>query len=436
MKELIFVHDWIGANGPIHNHRIPDFYDIVKRMPYANCDQTNWATNEIDPLVIDLRSHTKCRVVPSYDLDSIRGKTFFYELQLSQKMDFTAVSLSSHIGFLNSSPVSQSVLSAVRMGQGYILLTCILESFLEDDVFYKIYNYFTEHNIPLDRVIYLTNCANAREIHEAFCKKHSIIPSLICEYIGLYVLNQSGILQDNRFEKRSLQDQFKTKQKLFLNLNRRSRQHRYILLLKLYEMGLLDRCMISFLKEHMNDVHWLSELKTFCNIFNINLSDLQLNDLYKQLPLVLDTDNFNRFPMEDDLFSTASLYDRTYISLVSETNFESNIIHMTEKTIKPIVFKHPFIIVGPAGTLSKLKELGFKTFSDYWNESYDNEYDPNLRMNMILDICKDISSWSNERLTQFLIRSYNIVMHNFNHFKTKQTSELNRFVEQYGVDVQ
>lgn len=435
MKELIFVHDWIGAQGPIHNHRIPDFYDIVKRMPHSDCDQNNWATNEIDPLVIDLRMHTKCRVVPSYDLDSLRGNTFLYELQLSQKMDFTAVGLSSQIGILNSSPVSQHVLSAVRHGQGYILLTCILESFLEDAVFYKIYNYFAEHNIPLDRVIYLTNCANANEIHADFCKRHSIEPKLVCEYIGLYILNQSGILQDKRFEKRSLQNQIACKQQLFLNLNRRSRQHRYILLLRLYKMGLLDRCMISFLKEHMNEGHWLNELQSFCKIFNIELSDQQLSELFLKLPLVLDTDNFDKFPMEEDLFSTASLYDRTYISLVSETNFESNIIHMTEKTIKPIVFKHPFIIVGPAGTLKKLKGMGLRTFSEFWDESYDNEHDPNIRMDMIMNICKTIASWNKDQLTTFLVRSYPIVMHNFNHFKIKQTSELNKFVEQYGVDI-
>ena len=434
-KELIFVHDWIGANGPIHNHRIPDFYDIAKRMPYANCDQSKWATNEIDPLVMDLRMHTRCRIVPSYDLGSIYGKTFFYELQLSQKTGFTSISLSSQIGILNSGPVNQSVLSAVRMGHGYILLTCILESFLEDDVFHKIYQYFSEHNISLDRVIYLTNCANAQELHNDFCNRHGIEPKLICEYVGLYILNQSGILQDKRFEHRSLRNQLETKKKLFLNLNRRSRQHRYVVLLKMYEMGLLDDCMISFLKEHADENHWINELRSFCTIFNINLPDQKLFELYHKLPLTLDTDNFDRFPMEDDLFSTASLYDRTYISLVSETNFENNIIHMTEKTIKPIVFKHPFIIVGPKGTLKKLKDMGFRTFSDHWDESYDDEKDPNLRMSMVLDVCKTISSWSKQQLTEFLFRSYSTVIYNFNHFKTKQTSELNRFVERYGADI-
>jgi hypothetical protein len=200
-------------------------------------------------------------------------------------------------------------------------------------------------------------------------------------------------------------------------------------------MGLLDKCMISFLKEHMNEEHWLNELQSFCKIFNINLSDQQLSELFLKLPLVLDTDNFDKFPMEDDLFSTSSLYDRTYISLVSETNFESNIILMTEKTIKPIVFKHPFIIVGPAGTLKKLKSMGLRTFSEFWDESYDNEPDPNIRMDMIMNICKTIASWNKDQLTTFLVRSYPTVMHNFNHFKIKQTSELNRFVEQYGVEI-
>lgn len=435
MKELIFVHDWIGSKGPIHNHRIPDFYDIVKRMPYAAYDKNHNVTNEIDPVVMDLRTHTRCRIIPSCDLDSIKGQTFFYELQLSQKTNYVEISFSNSVGILDSSLVNDTVLSAIRAGQGYILLTCVLESFVEDAVLYKIYQYFTAHNIPLNRVIYLTNCANAKELHDKFCKKNSIAPELICEYIGLYILNQSGILFDRQFERRPAQLKVNHKQKLFLNLNRRPRNHRYNLILRLYEMEMLDQCMISFLKEHASETDWVAQCLSFCEIYNINLSTQQLIDLYRKLPLTLDTDNFDKFPMETHLFSTASLYDRSYISLVSETNFENNIIHLTEKTIKPIVFKHPFIIVGPAGTLKKLKDMGFCTFSEFWNEEYDNEYDSNIRMAMILDICKTIASWSTAQLAVFLRRSCPVVMHNFNQFKVKQTSDLDKFVEKYGVEI-
>lgn len=432
-KELIFVHDWVGPQGPIHNHKIPDIYDLVKRMPYTQTER-NSCTDEIDPLVMDLKMHTKCKIIPSYDLESIKGKQFLYEMQLSQRTNFTSVSLASSIGFFDSAPVNQEVLSAVRLNQGYILLTCILESFLEDEVFFRIYNYFREHNIPLHRVIYLTNCANANEIYNDFCKRHHLEPEIKCEYIGLYLLNQKGILNDPRFEQRTVPNpDFIKKDKVFLNLNRRSRQHRYMFLLNMQKENLLDKFLISFLREHYDVNLWMSEVKEFCNIFSIDITDDQLLDLFNKLPMALDTDNFSRFPMEDDLFTTASLYDRTYISIVSETNFENNIIHMTEKTIKPIVFKQPFIIVGPAGTLKKLKEVGYKTFSDFWDESYDDELDDRIRMQKIITLCKEISSWSQSKLIDMYIKTSKIVNYNFKQLESKEMIELNSFVEKYGV---
>ena len=46
-------------------------------------------------------------------------------------------------------------------------------------------------------------------------------------------------------------------------------------------------------------------------------------------------------------------------------------VFLTEKTFKPIILKMGFLIAGCTGSLKKLKDLGFKTFSDYWDESYD-----------------------------------------------------------------
>lgn len=432
MKELIFVHDWIGPNGPTHNSKTLDVYDLAKRSQYIHCDRHS-SSDEIDPLAMDLKKHVNCRVVPSYEIDSLKGKPFLYEMQLSQKMGFNIINLASGVGFFNHAPVNQQVLEAVRAGQGYILVTCILESFLEDFVFAQFYDYFAEHNIPLDRVIYLSNCANARELHLDWCHRHNKKPKLNCEYVGLYLINQSGILQDPRFSARSFSvSNYKKKETLFLNLNRRLRLHRYLLLLKMYEMGVLNDFKMSFNKEHTTTEHWLAEVQPFCERFGITLSEGQLRDIYHQLPFVLDTDDFSKFPMEQDIFSTAPLYDKTHISIVSETNFDNNIIHMTEKTIKPILFKQPFIVVGPAHTLKYLRNMGFKTFSDFWDESYDEILDPVERMRKLTDLIYGISQWPTLELEKLYFKAIDIVNYNFELFKEKNTVELNNFVEKYG----
>ena len=58
--------------------------------------------------------------------------------------------------------------------------------------------------------------------------------------------------------------------------------------------------------------------------------------------------------------------------------------------MKPIMNFHPFFVVGNPFTLKRLKELGFKTFSDVWDESYDNELDMKIRVGMIVEEVKKL----------------------------------------------
>lgn len=74
-------------------------------------------------------------------------------------------------------------------------------------------------------------------------------------------------------------------------------------------------------------------------------------------------------------------------SLVTETCFDernTKLLFLTEKTFKPISTLHPFLIVGAYKTLDYLKELGYHTFPELFDESYDNLPKYKDRMNVIL----------------------------------------------------
>jgi hypothetical protein len=45
---------------------------------------------------------------------------------------------------------------------------------------------------------------------------------------------------------------------------------------------------------------------------------------------------------------------------------------VSEKIFKPLAFQHPFIVYGSEGTLRYLQALGFETFDNLWDESYDS----------------------------------------------------------------
>ena len=85
----------------------------------------------------------------------------------------------------------------------------------------------------------------------------------------------------------------------------------------------------------------------------------------------------------------------------------------------------PFIIFGNPHTLKKLKELGYKTFDKWWDESYDNEIDTNKRFDKIVNILEHISESDMDKCFQIKNEMKEILIHNYKHmFKTDDISNL------------
>jgi hypothetical protein len=95
-------------------------------------------------------------------------------------------------------------------------------------------------------------------------------------------------------------------------------------------------------------------------------------------------------------------YQSSYITIVSETIFKEKYNYISEKTWKPIAHQHPFIIVGVCGLLKYLKELGFKTFHPYIDESYDDEIDTEKRFKMIVDEIKRLDTLTIEQFDDMI----------------------------------
>ena len=77
-------------------------------------------------------------------------------------------------------------------------------------------------------------------------------------------------------------------------------------------------------------------------------------------------------------------YDSTYFSIVLESKInDPGNLFISEKTFKPIAFLHPFMIIGQPGILKYLHELGFETFENMFDESYDDQSDYTSRLDLI-----------------------------------------------------
>ena len=105
--------------------------------------------------------------------------------------------------------------------------------------------------------------------------------------------------------------------------------------------------------------------------------------------------------------------NQTGISVGLETVFDSSKVHITEKVLRPIACGHPFVLGAGPGALKYLQKYGFKTFSPWINESYDNETDPQRRLKMIVE--------EMHRINQLPATEFDALLHNL-----KQTTEHNR----------
>jgi hypothetical protein len=105
-------------------------------------------------------------------------------------------------------------------------------------------------------------------------------------------------------------------------------------------------------------------------------------------------------------------YKTSFVSLITETLTDADIMFFSEKIYKPISVGHPFIVLGNPKMLQMLRQFGFKTFSDYWDESYDLEEDLEQRMIKIISIMHELNSKPVVELVAMRESMKNILEHN------------------------
>ena len=124
-------------------------------------------------------------------------------------------------------------------------------------------------------------------------------------------------------------------------------------------------------------------------------------------------------------------YLDTYINFISETYFEHTTLNeyndyeldMTDKCTKPIVTMQPFIIHAQPGALRYLKDIGFKTFDKWWDESYDTEKNHNIRYQKLIDLYYKFSKASHSELAEMMFEMYDILEFNKHYYdEYKDTS--------------
>jgi len=116
------------------------------------------------------------------------------------------------------------------------------------------------------------------------------------------------------------------------------------------------------------------------------------------------------------------IYNNTYLSIIQDTECESYTNRYTEKIIKAIAMKHPFVLIGNYKALDLLRSEGFKTFDGFIDESYDSVVNSDNRIKTACLAVKKFSKFTKKDWTNFYKKTKHIREHNYSTLFSKEYS--------------
>jgi hypothetical protein len=201
---------------------------------------------------------------------------------------------------------------------------------------------------------------------------------------------------DEAFEERLAAFRARTavRERRFVCLNRAARSNKLFFLLALLRDGLWDRGFISFsgfdkaASQYAKTAKFMLREMRATPGFEELTRDLTpfMADLAAKGQVVLGRREDQSL---DDFLLTVTLGEhnlperqRSWFTVVNETEITGP-HRITEKPFKSLIDFHPTIVIGNAGALPLIRELGFRTFDGYFDETYDAEPDARARFDAV-----------------------------------------------------
>jgi len=349
--------------------------------------------------------------------------------------------------------ISEKTLSHFRSGQAKLLIYYgYEEDSIDGDSLFRLHpdllRKLSEKEIPIESVMY--SDANILLHTESDIKDIKMIVSNYCtntfyRYVrehkqNLYHGSHSRSIENR---KRWKDSRNRIRDKYFLCYNRIPKSHRALTVLLLYKNNHLDKGIVSFPNYGMSSWDIVEKKENYLKKEHywwilkedeiIKEYEKYSDGLIEKLPLQLDKDfeichSITHFNINH--------YLDTYFTICTESHCtdrekSGNALAFTEKTLKPIMNFHPFILVANAGSLEHLKRYGFKTFSPFIDESYDEMDDAGKRILAIETEINKLCSKPIEEIHEWYWSIKDILKHNYYHFYNEfAPKERQRFLDE------
>jgi len=180
----------------------------------------------------------------------------------------------------------------------------------------------------------------------------------------------------------------------------RDRAYNYINQHNLHQHGIVTYINDDQINFSSNDsTSWIWGNPDVATVENIN-----------QVQWTVDRIEYHGYEISLSQIIPIDIFNQSAYSLVCETNYDNEYVFFTEKTVKPIIARRLFILLGNRFALERLRGLGFRTFNSIIDESYDCIENIEERHNAALEqlnwLCKQDQA-------SILAQCREIVDHNF-----------------------
>lgn len=271
--------------------------------------------------------------------------------------------------------------------------------------------------VPAHEAVFITSAIDGKELNQQVCDRLHIQRPMEVRVIVSWALELRRKYPRATYVRGP-------KPHPYLCLNRILRPHRAALLGLLSGHDVIDTALYSYRLDSYENPNAQRDVLSFCEsrlsaetFTNVKRG---LDKIAPYLPITFDD--------VDITTPSETYYRKSYFSVITETHFFPYYTNgfaylherlLTEKIFKPIAMKHPFVVLGPAGTLSALHDLGYKSYSPLINEEYDTIQDHDKRLVAVSDEVCRLTNLSHEDW-QINEREFtDLVNHNYSLFMRK-----------------
>lgn len=221
-----------------------------------------------------------------------------------------------------------------------------------------------ELGIPFSSIYFITGDLKTHQLYNETVENINFIG---LDVFGDLVGNRTGRYINTDFFDDSLKFRL-DKNKDFLYLNGCPRPGKCLLKYALEDESLLDNSLYSWLHRHKKPDHTLiNHITSKYSVKYRNKTDNIFVSVNKINELDANIENISQL---QDLFPKKFIQD-TIINLVPETSQLEPMFFITEKTYKCMLFKQPFLLWANPFMLKYLRSLGYVSFSNIFDETYD-----------------------------------------------------------------